>query len=42
VRNKVLYDHAYATRVGSLRNWFLADVGIVLMTLKTMALGKGQ
>lgn len=42
VRNKVLYDHAYAARVTSWVEWLRTDLGIIASTVKVMALGKGQ
>ncbi|MEZ5850087.1 MAG: sugar transferase [Hyphomicrobiaceae bacterium] len=42
VRNKVLYDHAYAARVTSWLEWLRTDLGIIASTVKVMALGKGQ
>ncbi len=42
VRNKVLYDHAYAARLTSWREWLRTDVGIIFKTVTVMALGKGQ
>lgn len=42
VRNKVLYDHAYAARLTSWREWLRTDFGIVFSTISVMALGKGQ
>ena len=42
VRNKVLYDHAYAARIATWRGWVMADFGILLKTVTVMALGKGQ
>lgn len=42
VRNKVLYDHAYAARLATWRNWIMTDFGIIFKTVAVMALGKGQ
>jgi len=42
VRNKVLYDHAYAARLGTWRKWVTTDFGIIFKTVAVMALGKGQ
>jgi lipopolysaccharide/colanic/teichoic acid biosynthesis glycosyltransferase len=42
VRNKVLYDHAYAARLVSPWEWLRTDLGIIFKTVSTMALGKGQ
>lgn len=42
VRNKVLYDHAYAARLTSWREWWRTDLGIIFKTVSVMALGKGQ
>ena len=42
VRNKVLYDHAYAARITTWRGWIVTDLGIILKTLSVVALGKGQ
>ena len=42
VRNKVLYDHAYAAHLSQWRHWLRADIGIIFKTFTVMALGKGQ
>ena len=42
VRNKVLYDHAYAARIATWRGWIMTDFGILLKTFTVVALGKGQ
>ncbi|MEZ5843437.1 MAG: sugar transferase [Hyphomicrobiaceae bacterium] len=42
VRNKVLYDHAYAARITSWWEWLRTDIGIIFSTVQVMALGKGQ
>ncbi len=42
VRNKVLYDHAYAARLSNWLEWLRTDVGVVFKTVTVMALGKGQ
>lgn len=42
VRNKALYDHAYAARLTSWWRWLATDFGIVFKTVTVMALGKGQ
>jgi len=42
VRNKVLYDHAYAARMSSWKEWLRTDIGIVFSTVQVMATGKGQ
>ena len=42
VRNKVLYDHAYAARISTWKGWLMADFGIILKTVSVVAMGKGQ
>lgn len=42
VRNKVLYDHAYAAQLMRWRDWLRADLSIMFHTITVMALGKGQ
>jgi lipopolysaccharide/colanic/teichoic acid biosynthesis glycosyltransferase len=42
VRNKVLYDHAYAARLTSWSDWLRTDIGIIVKTFTVMVLGKGQ
>jgi lipopolysaccharide/colanic/teichoic acid biosynthesis glycosyltransferase len=42
VRNKVLYDHAYAARLTSWTDWLMTDLGIICKTFTVMVLGKGQ
>ncbi len=42
VRNKLLYDHAYAAHLSSLANWFKMDVGILFSTVAVMITGRGQ
>ena len=42
VRNKVLYDHAYAARIATWRGWVATDLGIMLKTLTVIVLAKGQ
>lgn len=42
VRNKVLYDHAYAARIATWKGWIMADIGILMKTFKVVALAKGQ
>lgn len=42
VRSKVLFDHAYALLISKPLRWFITDVSIVLRTVSTMVLGKGQ
>lgn len=42
VREKVLHDHVYATRLGRLREWFWTDISICFRTFTVMVLGKGQ
>ncbi len=42
VRNKLLYDHAYAARITTWSEWLRTDLGIVLSTARVMAQGKGQ
>jgi hypothetical protein len=42
VRNKLLYDHAYAARITTWGEWLRTDLGIVLSTAQVMAMGKGQ
>lgn len=42
VREKVLHDHVYATRLSRLVEWFWTDVSICFRTFTVMVLGKGQ
>lgn len=42
VRKKVLYDHAYAARLTSWKEWLWTDLRIVFSTVQVMAMGKGQ
>ncbi|MEP1441510.1 MAG: sugar transferase [Hyphomicrobiales bacterium] len=42
VREKVLHDHVYATRLGRSSEWFWTDVSICFKTFTVMVLGKGQ
>ena len=42
VRNKVLYDHAYAARITTWWGWITTDVGIICRTVMVVALRKGQ
>ena len=42
VRSKVSYDHAYAMRLLDPVDWLKTDVWIILRTVSTMVLGKGQ
>jgi len=42
VREKVLHDHVYATRLSRLSEWFWTDVSICFRTFTVMVLGKGQ
>ena len=42
VRNKVLYDHAYAARIGTWWGWIATDLGIMLKTVMVIVLAKGQ
>jgi lipopolysaccharide/colanic/teichoic acid biosynthesis glycosyltransferase len=42
VRNKVLYDHAYAARLTSWWDWLKTDIGIIIKTFTVMVLGQGQ
>lgn len=42
VRMKCVYDHAYATRISSWRNWLMTDLEIVGKTVAVMAGRKGQ
>jgi lipopolysaccharide/colanic/teichoic acid biosynthesis glycosyltransferase len=42
VRNKVLYDHAYAARLTNWWDWFITDIGIIFKTFTVMVLGQGQ
>jgi lipopolysaccharide/colanic/teichoic acid biosynthesis glycosyltransferase/glycosyltransferase involved in cell wall biosynthesis len=42
VRNKLMFDHAYAARLGSWTSWLVTDLTIMLKTIQVMALGKGQ
>jgi lipopolysaccharide/colanic/teichoic acid biosynthesis glycosyltransferase len=41
VRNKVLFDHAYAARLFNWRHWLLADLAIIAKTATVMVTGKG-
>lgn len=42
VRNKVAFDHAYALRIGTVREWIMMDLSIVFLTLGVMAFGRGR
>jgi lipopolysaccharide/colanic/teichoic acid biosynthesis glycosyltransferase len=42
VRNKVLYDHAYAANLTRWFDWLRMDFSIMIKTFTVMALGKGQ
>ena len=42
VRNKAMYDHAYAASLTSLMEWMKRDAAIIFRTLSVMALGRGQ
>jgi lipopolysaccharide/colanic/teichoic acid biosynthesis glycosyltransferase len=42
VRNKVLYDHAYAAQLTNWFDWIKADLSIIIKTFTVMVLGKGQ
>lgn len=42
VRNKVLYDHAYAAKLLRWRDWLRTDLSIIVRTVTVMATGKGQ
>ncbi len=42
VRRKALFDHAYAMRLARFADWLRLDATIMLRTLATMALGRGQ
>lgn len=42
VRNKVLYDHAYAARLTSFSSWLSTDISILLKTFGTVIARKGQ
>jgi lipopolysaccharide/colanic/teichoic acid biosynthesis glycosyltransferase len=42
VRNKVLYDHAYAARLTSWTEWLKTDLSIIVKTFTVMVLGQGQ
>jgi len=42
VRRKVGFDHAYALKLSSWGAWLRTDTDILLRTVSTMALGKGQ
>lgn len=42
VREKVLHDHVYATRLNRLSEWMRADISICFKTFVVMILGKGQ
>ena len=42
VRTKVLFDHAYAARIATVKGWMMTDASIALKTLTVIALGKGQ
>jgi lipopolysaccharide/colanic/teichoic acid biosynthesis glycosyltransferase len=41
VRRKVAYDAAYAMQLSTLRGWFVADISIMLATIRTMVTGRG-
>lgn len=42
VRSKVMFDHAYAMSLFSVKSWLRADLEIVGRTLAVMAFGRGQ
>ena len=42
VRQKVLHDHVYATRLGRLIEWMQTDLSICFRTFAVVVLGKGQ
>ncbi|MEP2944419.1 MAG: sugar transferase [Hyphomicrobiales bacterium] len=42
VRQKVLHDHVYATRLGRLMEWMKTDISICFRTFAVVILGKGQ
>lgn len=42
VRNKVIYDHAYAIRLGSWWSWMRTDIGIILKTVAVMLGANGR
>jgi lipopolysaccharide/colanic/teichoic acid biosynthesis glycosyltransferase len=42
VRNKLLFDHSYALSVMNFGGMLRADLGIMLKTVRTMVLGRGQ
>ncbi|MEL7485907.1 MAG: sugar transferase [Pseudomonadota bacterium] len=42
VRNKAMYDHAYAASLTSPVEWLKRDIEIVFRTLTVMATGRGQ
>ena len=42
VRNKAMYDHAYAASLTSLKSWICRDAEIIFRTLGVMVLGRGQ
>jgi lipopolysaccharide/colanic/teichoic acid biosynthesis glycosyltransferase/cellulose synthase/poly-beta-1,6-N-acetylglucosamine synthase-like glycosyltransferase len=41
VRSKVMYDHAYALRLGSAWSWLKTDLSILLRTITVMVRGQG-
>ena len=41
VRRKVAYDAAYAMQLATLRGWLVADLSIMLATVRTMITGRG-
>ena len=42
VKNKLGYDLSYSLSISSVSNWLKMDIGIVLLTIKVMILGRGQ
>jgi lipopolysaccharide/colanic/teichoic acid biosynthesis glycosyltransferase len=41
VRRKVAYDAAYAMQLSTLRGWFVADISIMVATVRIMITGRG-
>jgi lipopolysaccharide/colanic/teichoic acid biosynthesis glycosyltransferase len=41
VRRKVGYDAAYAMQLSTMRGWFVADISIMVATVRTMITGRG-
>jgi lipopolysaccharide/colanic/teichoic acid biosynthesis glycosyltransferase/glycosyltransferase involved in cell wall biosynthesis len=42
VRNKLLYDHAYAMHLSRPLDWLRTDFGVIIKTFTVMAFGKGR